>query len=100
MPASEAIRAAVSQIDMIELCSRIVTNPERNAPKATVAEIYALARATEGLWAIALDAKLLISALGTGNHHEVVLLSNALREQLNPLSPIPTRKEIPDANSN
>lgn len=99
MPASEALLAAVSQIDMIELCSRIVTNPDRNAPKATVAEIYALARATEGLWAIALDAKLLISALGAGNHHQVVLLSNALREQLNPLSPIPTRQETSDANS-
>jgi hypothetical protein len=93
MPANETLLAAVSRLDMIELCSRMITNPERNAPKATVAEIYALAKATEGLWAIALDAKLLIGALDAGNHSQVVLLMTALLEQLDPLSPIPTHKE-------
>lgn len=66
MPASEALLAAVSRLDMIELCGRIVSNPERNAPRATAAEVYALAKATEGLWAIALEASLLISALDQG----------------------------------
>lgn len=63
MEASEAILAAVAKLDMLELTSRIIINPERYAPRASVAEIYALARATEGLWAVAIEAKLLVSAL-------------------------------------
>ncbi|RUU24989.1 hypothetical protein EOD08_23970, partial [Mesorhizobium sp. M6A.T.Ca.TU.002.02.2.1] len=63
MPAREALLAAVAKLDMIELCGRIVSNPERNAPRATAAEVFALAKATEGLWAIALEASLLVSAL-------------------------------------
>ncbi|MER8439583.1 hypothetical protein NKH36_16430 [Mesorhizobium sp. M1312] len=63
MPASEALLAAVAKLDMIELCGRIISNPERNAPRATAAEVFALAKATEGLWAIALEASLLVSAL-------------------------------------
>lgn len=41
MPPSEAILAAVARLDMLELTSRIITNPERNAPRASVAEVYA-----------------------------------------------------------
>ncbi|TIX83709.1 MAG: hypothetical protein E5V21_06290 [Mesorhizobium sp.] len=63
MPANDALLAAVAKLDMIELCGRIISNPERNAPRATVAEVYALAKATEGLWAIALEADLLARAV-------------------------------------
>lgn len=100
MPPSEAIRAAVDRLDMLELTSRIITNPERNAPRASIAEIYALAWATEGLWAIALEASLLVAALEMAmpwattdaEHHERVALQMAeLRDLLTPLSPIPNR---------
>lgn len=98
MPASKALLAAVSRLDMIELCSRIITNPERNAPRATVAEVFALAKATEGLWAIALEATLLVNALERAmpwestdaEHHEhVAIQMAAVRDLLTPLRPIP-----------
>lgn len=102
MPPSEAILAAVARLDMLELTSRIITNPERNAPRASVAEVYALARATEGLWAVAIEAQLLVSALDRGawvsmgdlDHQEGVARQlAALREQLSFMtSPIPTTK--------
>ncbi|MER9851790.1 hypothetical protein NKJ55_31720 [Mesorhizobium sp. M0106] len=66
MPASEALLAAVAKLDMIDLCGRIVADPERNGVRATTAEVLALAMATEGLWAIALETRLLISALDQG----------------------------------
>ncbi|SDA39409.1 hypothetical protein [Mesorhizobium qingshengii] len=105
MPASEALLAAVSRLDMIELCSRIIMNPERNAPRATVAEVFALAKATEGLWAIALEARLLVSALERSTvisvrADEVAQQMATLRALLTPLSPIPTRQENDHASSN
>ncbi|RWO97180.1 MAG: hypothetical protein EOQ98_19295 [Mesorhizobium sp.] len=96
MPAREALLAAVAKLDMIELCGRIVSNPERNAPRATAAEVFALAKATEGLWAIALEASLLVSALERsmvlGVRAEQVALQVAnLRDLLAFMpSPIPT----------
>ncbi|TIX59159.1 MAG: hypothetical protein E5V28_07865 [Mesorhizobium sp.] len=100
MPASEALLAAVAKLDMIELCGRIVANPERNAPRATAAEVYALARAAEGLWAIALEASLLVSALertmpwaaeADAEHLEhVVLQMVAVRDLLAFMRPIPS----------
>jgi hypothetical protein len=93
---------------MIELCGRIVSNPERNAPRATAAEVYALAKATEGLWAIAIEASLLISALdqwgwaglGTIEHQQAIARQLAtVRDLLTPLSPIHTRKENDHASS-
>ncbi|WP_027143172.1 hypothetical protein [Mesorhizobium sp. WSM3626] len=98
MPASEALLAAVSRLDMIELCGRIIANPERNAPRATVAEVFALAKATEGLWAIVLEANLLVTALERSmpwasqdaEHHEhVVLQMAAVRDLLTFMHPIP-----------
>lgn len=111
MPASEALLAAVSRLDMIELCGRIISNPERNAPRAAVAEIYALARAAEGLWAVALEAHLLVTALqmtmpwaaeADAEHHErVVLQMVAVRDLLAFMpSPIPVQQETDHANSN
>ncbi|RWE78518.1 MAG: hypothetical protein EOS63_17330 [Mesorhizobium sp.] len=117
MPASEAILAAVARLDMLELTSRIITNPERNAPRASVAEIYALARATEGLWAVAIEAKLLLSTLdqtawacmGDFDQQQRVADQVAmLREQLAFMpDPIPatkqniqTKQENTDASSN
>ncbi|UVK45348.1 hypothetical protein BPNPMPFG_000875 [Mesorhizobium sp. AR07] len=109
MPASEALLAAVSRLDMIELCSRIITNPERNAPRATVAEVYALAKATEGLWAIALETHILLAALETVPwtvsadiecQKRVDRQLATVRDLLTPLSPIPTRQENDHASSN
>lgn len=105
MPASKALLAAVAQIDMIELCRRIVCNPERNAPRATVAEVFALAKATEGLWAIALEASLLVGALDRSmvvgiRADEVARQVATLRNLLTPLSPIPLQQENDHASSN
>ncbi|TPJ83870.1 hypothetical protein FJ422_16490 [Mesorhizobium sp. B2-6-3] len=102
MPASEALLAAVAKLDMIELSGRIIANPDRNAPRASVAEVFALAKATEGLWAIALEAILLVNALEgampwestDAEHHEhVAIQMAAVRDLLTPLSPIPTQPE-------
>ena len=82
MPASEAVLAAVAKLDMLELTSRIITNPERNAPRASVAEIYALARASEGQWAVAIEAHLLTSALDRGDAPMAARQLAVLREQL------------------
>ncbi|MER9912676.1 hypothetical protein NKJ71_18805 [Mesorhizobium sp. M0050] len=109
MPASEALLAAVSRLDMIELCSRIITKPERNAPRATIAEIYALAKATEGLWAIVLEANLLVSALerampwadtADAEHQDhVALQMAAVRDLLAFIHPIPIQQENDHASS-
>ncbi|CDX20142.1 hypothetical protein MPLA_1190068 [Mesorhizobium sp. ORS 3359] len=112
MAASEAILAAVARLDMLELTSRIITNPERNAPRASVAEIYALARAAEGLWAVAIDAKLLVSALDEAawasfgplrHQHRIADRLKTLRDQLAFMpAPIPTitKQETSDGSSN
>ncbi|CAN7164348.1 hypothetical protein LJR234_000326 [Mesorhizobium amorphae] len=103
MPASEALLAAVAKLDMIELCGRILSNPERNAPRATAAEVYALARATEGLWAVAIETKLLVSALDQGawaslgdleHQQRVAHQLGVVRDQLAFMpSPIPTKTQ-------
>lgn len=99
MPASEALLASVAKLDMIDLCGRIVADPARNAPRATTAEVLALAMATEGLWAIALEASLLVSALERSMpwasqdveyHEHVVLQMVAVRDLLAFMRPIPT----------
>ncbi|RWE55177.1 MAG: hypothetical protein EOS24_23775 [Mesorhizobium sp.] len=100
MPANDALLAAVAKLDMIDLCGRIVADPERNAVRATTAEILALAMATEGLWAIALEASLLVSALertmpwaaeADAEHLEhVVLQMVAVRDLLAFMRPIPS----------
>ncbi|TIW27765.1 MAG: hypothetical protein E5V63_08210 [Mesorhizobium sp.] len=101
---SEAIQAAVARLDMLELTSRIITNPERNAPRATVAEIYALARATEGLWAVVIEAKLLVSALDrggwtAGDPETVARQVAALRDELAFMpEPIPATKQPETTN--
>jgi hypothetical protein len=106
MPASEALLAAVSRLDMIELCGRIISNPERNAPRATVAEIFALAKATEGLWAVAIEAKLLLSAMDHQDgpdfilHERIAEQLATLREQLAFMHPIPIQQENDHASSN
>ncbi|RUY12616.1 hypothetical protein EOA25_02870 [Mesorhizobium sp. M2A.F.Ca.ET.040.01.1.1] len=109
MAISRAILAAVARLDMLELTSRIITNPERNAPRASVAEIYALARATEGLWAVAIEAHLLVAALEMSmpwattdaeQHERVALQIAAVRDLLTPLSPIPNQQETSDGSSN
>lgn len=110
MPASEAMLAAVAKLDMLELTSRIVTNPERNAPRATAAEVYALARATEGLWAVAIETSLLISALDQGawaalgdleHQRRVAQQLAVVRDQLAFMpSPIPTTKQQEKTNGN
>jgi len=105
---SEAILAAVARLDMLELTSRIIMNPERNAPRASVAEIYALARATEGLWAVAIEAKLLVSALDHRDGPDIIVKERVaeqlatLRDQLAFMpAPIPTTKqETSDGSSN
>lgn len=97
MPASEALLAAVAKLDMIELCGRIISNPERNAPRATVAEVYALAKATEGLWAIALEADLLARSVWMfsdptdARHHAVKTQAERVDRLMAAIrSPIPT----------
>ncbi|MER8765854.1 hypothetical protein [Mesorhizobium sp. M0968] len=110
MPASEALKAAVAKLDMIDLCGRIVADPERNAVRATTAEVLALAMATEGLWAIALEASLLVSALertmpwnveADAEHLEhVVLQMAAVRDLLAFMRPIPIQQENDHASSN
>ncbi|RWB50802.1 hypothetical protein [Mesorhizobium sp.] len=101
MPApSETLLAAVARLDMLDLTSRIITNPERNAPRASVAEVYALARATEGLWAVAIEAKLLVSALDRQDgpdfmlHDRIAEQLATLRDQLAFMpDPIPVIKQ-------
>ncbi|MER8964466.1 hypothetical protein NKI25_01880 [Mesorhizobium sp. M0808] len=96
MSASEALKAAVAKLDMIDLCGRIVADPD--GVRATTAEVLALAMATEGLWAIALEASLLVSALERSmpwasqdaEHHEhVVLQIVTVRDLLAFMRPIP-----------
>lgn len=108
MAASKALLAAVSRLDMIELCGRIVSNPERNAPRATAAEVYALAKATEGLWAVAIEAKLLVSALDQSmvvdprpDHAQKIARQVAtVRDLLAFMHPIPVQQENDHASSN
>ncbi|RRH98053.1 hypothetical protein EH240_19850 [Mesorhizobium tamadayense] len=108
--ASEALLAAVAKLDMIDLCGRIVSNPERNAPRASVAEIYALAKATEGLWAVALEANFLVNALemlmpwdqqADADTQELIATQMAVvRDLLAFMHPIPTKQENTDGSSN
>ncbi|RWG12257.1 MAG: hypothetical protein EOQ55_27280 [Mesorhizobium sp.] len=104
MPApSETLLAAVARLDMLELTSRIITNPERNAPRASVAEVYALARATEGLWAVAIEASLLVSLLDrcswTEEQDRIAGQLATLRDQLAFMpNPIPETKQPENTN--
>lgn len=101
MAASEAILAAVAKLDMLELTSRIMTNPERNAPRASVADIYALARATEALWGVVIDARLLMSALDRGDGQLAARQLTFLREQLAFMpDPIPAIKHQENTDGN
>jgi hypothetical protein len=101
VPPSDAILAAVARLDMLELTSRIITNPERNAPRASVAEIYALARATEGLWAVAIEAHLLVSALDQADQARVAHQLAVLREELAFMpTPVPTTKQQEKTHGN
>ncbi|MES0034728.1 hypothetical protein NKJ74_05515 [Mesorhizobium sp. M0046] len=97
MPASEALKAAIAKLDMIDLCGRIVADPVRNAPRATTAEVLALAMATEGLWAIAIEADLLARAVWMfsdptdARHHAVKVQAERVDRLMEAIrTPIPT----------
>jgi hypothetical protein len=64
MSASETMLAAVAGIEnMLDLTGAIITNPERVGPRVSTAEVLALALATEGLWALAIENALLLKVL-------------------------------------
>lgn len=63
MTRDEQIVAAAAAVDVIDAAGRIIASPARRAPSASVAEVYALAVATERFWAVCLEAELLVRAL-------------------------------------
>lgn len=63
MPDREGLRSAALQVDIFAVADRIVGNPEREAPKASAAETYALAAGVTELGRIMLETKLLVRAI-------------------------------------
>ncbi|WP_054309995.1 hypothetical protein [Mesorhizobium sp. 1M-11] len=60
---SEALRAAAAAVIIPDVAGRIAASPERQASRATPAEVLALAWAAEGLTAVVIEAQLLVRAL-------------------------------------
>jgi hypothetical protein len=107
MSASETMLAAVAGIEnMLDLTGAIITNPERVGPRVSTAEVLALALATEGLWALAIENALLLKVL----QDTVPMPPPALAKRINAVAamvvkirgeiPSPKLKEARDANSN
>lgn len=90
---SEVLLAAVARANMIDLVGRILSNPARNAVRVSTAETVALAKATDGLWGIAIEAHVLLTALDqellrdAGEEHRARILRQmgVLRNALAPL---------------
>ena len=89
MQASDALLSAVAQVNMLDLSGRVISNPERNALSVTAAEVLALAMAMEGLWAITLEADLLVRAIRmpiTGNDERDAARDAAVQHQTDEVS--------------
>lgn len=61
---NEAMRAAASKVDVIDLAGRIIAHPARNAVAASAADVLALSHAVERFWEIALEGEILARAVG------------------------------------
>ncbi|CAN0654314.1 conserved protein of unknown function [Nitratireductor aquimarinus] len=60
---TERLLSLASQVDIIDLVGKIISNPRRNAVAASTAEVVALAHATERFWEVAIEAETLVRAL-------------------------------------
>ncbi|HEV2501635.1 MAG TPA: hypothetical protein VGV39_01080 [Mesorhizobium sp.] len=81
---SKTLLEAMAEVDVIDAAGRILANPARNAPAATTATIYALAMATERMWAVCVEAELLARAEQfpiTGNDHDDNVRDDAIQQQ-------------------
>ncbi len=112
MTRDEQIVAAAADVEVIDAAGRIIASPARNAPAASVAEVLALAWATEALNAVAIEAELLVRALQlpiTGNDARDAARDQAIQTPLANLArqftvmraadETPTRKEDHDGRS-
>lgn len=63
MPVSEQLLAAAKAVAVMDAAGRIAADPDRQASRASAAEVLALAWAAEGLNAIVIEAELLVRAL-------------------------------------
>lgn len=59
--ADERFSQAVASVDVLDLCGRIIANPDR--AMVSLAGKVALATAVERLWEVCLEAELLVRAL-------------------------------------
>lgn len=107
MSADDRLIIAAQAVDVIDTAGRVIAHPHRHAPSVSAGEVLALACAVEKLWAVALEADLLVRALKlpiTGNDNGDAARDAAIDLQSNEVSRLmaairgETPQEPTDAN--